>query len=103
MTWFINKSKPILFFQLPLIILFLIVEHEYVAFKAVANNALISLNSPSSVFNYTLTAFRDTQPLEAFLAVAIGLFSFLAITSVIRNISAISSKKSAVMPIEIDR
>jgi len=40
-TWFFNRSKPVLFFQAPLVVLFLIVEHEYVAFKAVANNALI--------------------------------------------------------------
>jgi hypothetical protein len=103
MTWFFNKSKPILFLQLPLIVLFLIAEHEYVAFKAVASNALISLNSPSSMFDYAVTAFKDTAPLEAFLAAAIGIFSFLAITSVVRNISAISNKKSAVLPIEIDK
>ena len=103
MTWFLNKSKPILFFQLPLIVLFLIAEHEYVAFRAVANNAIVSLNSPSSMFNYAVTAFKDTAPLEAFLAAAIGIFSFLAITSVVRNISAVSSRKSAVLPVRIDK
>ena len=103
MTWFFNKSKPILFFQLPLVVLFLVIEHEYVAFRALASNTLVSLNSPSSVFDYAVTAFMDTTPLVAFLASAIGLFSFLAITSVIRNIARVSSRKSAVQPVKIDR
>ena len=103
MTWFINKSKPILFFQLPLVVLFLVIEHEYVAFRAIASNTLVSLNSPSSIFDYAVSAFRDTAPLEAFLASAIGIFSFLAITSVVRNIARVSSGKSAVMPVRIDK
>ena len=103
MTWFFNKSKPILFFQLPLIVLFLIAEHQYVAFRAVASNAITSLNSPSSMFDYAVTAFTNTAPLQAFLAGAIGIFSFLAITSVVRNIAAVSSRKSAVQPVKIDR
>lgn len=103
MTWFFNKSKPILFLQLPLVVLFLIIEHEYVAFRSIANNAIVSLNSPSSIIDYTITAFRDTAPLEAFLATAIGIFSFLAITSVIRNISDLSNRKSIILPVEIDK
>lgn len=102
-TWFINKSKPILFFQLPLVVLFLVVEHEYVAFRAIASNTLVSLDSPSSIFYYAVSAFMNTAPLEAFLASAIGIFSFLAITSVIRNIARVSSRKSAVQPVKIDR
>ena len=103
MTWFFNKSKPILFLQLPLIVLFLVAEHEYVAFRAVASNAINSLNSPSSVFDYAVTAFTNTAPLQAFLAAAIGIFSFLAITSVIRNIAAVSNRKSAALQVRIDK
>lgn len=102
-TWFINRSKPVVFLQMPLVILLLIVEHESVAFRALASNAAASLNSPVSVIDYTVTAFRDTAPLEAFLAVAIGLFSFLAITSVVRNIARISIKKTETLPIRIDK
>ena len=49
-AWFWNKSKPVLFLQLPLMIVFLAIQHEYVAFKAVAANTFDSLSSPSSVF-----------------------------------------------------
>lgn len=103
MTWFINKSKPILFFQLPLVVLFLVIEHEYVAFRAIASNTLVSLDSPSSVFDYAVTAFMNTTPLVAFLASAIGIFSFLAVTSVVRNIAGVSNRKSSVLPVRIDR
>lgn len=97
-TWIWNRSKPILFLQLPLMAIFLLMEHQYVAFKAVANNALTSLNSPSSVVDYVVTAFQNAEPLVAFLGVAIALFTILALNSIARNILALSSveQRSAV-------
>lgn len=89
-TWFWNRSKPVLFLQLPLTIVFLAIQHEYVAFRAVANNALTSLNSPTSTFNYVVSAFQNTQPLVAFLGVAIALFTVLALNSVARNLIALT-------------
>lgn len=102
-TWFVNRAKPIIFWQLPLMFVFLAIEHEYVAFKAVASNAVGSLNSPTSVYYYVVSAFASAEPLVAFLAAAIGLFSILAITSVIRNITAVYGRKAIVIPIKIDK
>ena len=100
-TWFWNKSKPVLFLQLPLMIVFLAIQHEYVAFRAVASNTLNSFNSPSSVFNYTVSAFQSAEPLVVFLAAAIGLFAILALNSIARNVIALS-KKEVQLPVRID-
>ncbi|MEK7565143.1 MAG: hypothetical protein AAB501_02805 [Patescibacteria group bacterium] len=90
-TWIWNRSKPILFLQLPLAAIFLAIQHEYVAFRAVASNALTSLNSPSSTVDYIVTAFQNAEPLVAFLGVAIALFTVLALNSITRNLIALSS------------
>lgn len=100
-TWFWDRSKPVLFLQLPLIAVFLAIQHEYVAFKAVAANTLNSFDSPSSVFNYAVSAFQTAEPLVVFLAVAIGLFAALALNSIARNVIALS-KKEAGLPARID-
>lgn len=102
MAWFFNRAKPIVFLQLPLIVLFLTIGHKYVAFKAVASNTLGSLNSPGSVAIYAVKAFQNTEPLVAFLAVAIGLFTILALNSIARNVIALS-KKPARLPIRLDK
>lgn len=99
MTWFFNRSKPVVFLQMPLVVLFLVIEHEYVAFRALASNAVMSLNSPRSVIDYVVTAFQNTAPLEALIAVAIGLFSFLAVASIVRNIATLSDKKTQTVPV----
>ncbi|MBI2052558.1 MAG: hypothetical protein HYT38_02710 [Candidatus Sungbacteria bacterium] len=101
-TWLWNRSKPVLFLQLPLLIVFLAIQHEYVAFKAVAANTLNSLNSPSSVFNYAVSAFQTAEPLVIFLAAAIGLFAVLALNSIARNIIALSRKEIR-LPARIDK
>ena len=101
-TWLWNRSKPVLFLQLPFMIVFLAIQHEYVAFRAVASNTLNSLNSPSSVFNYTVSAFQTAEPLVIFLAAAIGLFAVLALNSMARNVIALS-KKEIQLPARIDK
>ncbi|MBI4119164.1 MAG: hypothetical protein HY452_02790 [Parcubacteria group bacterium] len=101
-TWLWNRSKPVLFLQLPLMIVFLAIQHEYVAFRAVASNTLNSLNSPSSVFNYAVSAFQTAEPLVVFLAAAIGLFAVLALNSMARNVIALS-KKEISLPVRIDK
>lgn len=100
-TWLWNRSKLVLFLQLPLMILFLVIQHEYVAFRAVASNTFNSLSSPSSVFYYTTSAFQSAEPLVIFLAAAIGLFAVLALNSIARNIIALS-KKEVRLPLRID-
>ena len=100
-TWLWNKSKPVIFLQLPLMIVFLVIQHEYVAFKAVAANTFGSLSSPSSVFHYTVSAFQSAEPLVVFLAAAIGLFAILALNSIARNVIALS-KKEVQLPVRID-
>ena len=101
-TWFWNKSKPVLFLQLPLMIVFLAIQHEYVAFRAVASNTLNSFNSPSSVFHYAISAFQSAEPLVIFLAAAIGLFAVLALNSIARNVIALS-KREVRLPARIDK
>ena len=100
-AWFWNKSKPVIFLQLPLMIVFLAIQHEYVAFKAVAANTFDSLSSPSSVFHYTVSAFQSAEPLVVFLAAAIGLFAVLALNSIARNVIAMS-KREVRLPARID-
>lgn len=100
--WFWNRSKPVIFLQLPLILLFLVLEHEYVAFKAVASNSVNALGSPASVMHYVVSAFSRTEPLVAFLAAAIGLFVILSLNSIARNLIAISSKTYK-LPLKVDR
>ena len=102
-SWFINRMKPVVLLQLPLIVLFLGIEHEYVAFKAVARNSAGSLGSISSVFHYTVSAFQNAQPLVAFLAVAIGLFMVLAGQSIIRNSRQFFSKKIVALPLKVEK
>lgn len=103
MTWFLKKTAPIVFLQLPLIAGFLAIEHEYVAFKAVASNTFGSLGSPSSLYHYAVAAFQNAEPLVAFMAVAIGLFAVLAVTSIIRNIRGIYSKRPVAVPARLDK
>ena len=100
--WFLNRAKPVVFLQLPLMFIFLAIGHEYVAFKAVASNTAASLGSPSGFIDYIFTAFSNAEPLIAFLAAAVGLFAVLAITSIARNISAIY-RKPAILPVEVDK
>ena len=100
--WFIRRAKPVVFLQLPLMLIFLAIGHEYVAFRAVASNTLDSLGSPTGLVNYLVTAFAQAEPLVAFLAVGAGLFAFLAATSIIRNIAAVFSKQT-ILPVKIDR
>ena len=97
-TWFWNKSKPVLFLQLPLAAIFLAIQHEYVAFRAVASNALTSLESPTSAVNYVVTAFQNAEPLVVFLGVSIMLFTVLALNSIARNVLALygMNAKSAI-------
>ena len=102
LAWFINRMKPVVLLQLPLIVAFLAVQHEYVAFKAVASNSVDSLNSFSGVFDYTVSAFQNAEPLVAFLAVAIGLFMVLAGQSIIRNIAALF-RKPVVLPLKVEK
>ncbi|MBI2454226.1 MAG: hypothetical protein HYV54_01475 [Parcubacteria group bacterium] len=102
LTWFWNKSKPVMFLQLPLMFVFLVIQHEYVAFKAVASNALGSLNSPTSMFYYGVSAFQNAEPLVVFLAAATGLFAILALNSMARNLIAISREPSK-LPLKVDR
>ena len=101
-TWLWNKSKPIIFMQLPLMAIFLTMAHKYVAFKAVAYNSLVSLDSPTSVYYYTVSAFRSAEPLVAFLAVAAGIFGLLALNSIARNVIALSRKESK-LPLKVDK
>ncbi len=103
LAWFINRMKPVVLLQLPLIVFFLGLEHKYVAFKAVARNSVGSLSSVSSIFHYTVSAFQNTQPLVAFLAVAIGLFVVLAGQSIIRNSRQIFSKKPIALPLKVEK
>lgn len=100
-AWLWNRSKPVLFLQLPLMIVFLVIQHEYVAFRAVAANTLNSFDSPSSVFNYAVSAFQSAEPLVIFLAAAIGLFAVLTLNSIARNVVALS-KKEIRLPARID-
>lgn len=100
--WFWNRSKPVIFLQLPLMIVFLVIQHEYVAFRAVAANTFNSLSSPSSVFNYTVSAFQSAEPLVIFLAAAIGLFAVLALNSIARNVIILSRKRSE-LPLKVDK
>ncbi len=100
-TWFWNKSKPVLFLQLPLAAIFLAIQHEYVAFRAVASNALTSLESPSSAVNYVVTAFQNAEPLVVFLGVSIMLFTVLALNSIARNVVGIF-RKPIVLPLKVD-
>ncbi len=101
--WFLKRSAPVVFLQLPLMAWFLAMEHKYVAFKAVASNTWGALGSPSSLYHYTVSAFQNTQPLVALMAVAIGLFAVLAITSVIRNIRAVYNQKPVAVPVRLDK
>ncbi len=103
LAWFINRMKPVVLLQLPLIVLFLGIGHEYVAFKAVAKNSVGSLNSVSSVLDYTVSAFQNAEPLVAFLAVAIGLFVVLAGQSIIRNSRQMFSKKPVALPLKVEK
>lgn len=102
LTWFLNRTKPVLFLQLPFIILFLAIQHEYVAFKAVANNSLNSLSSPRNALEYFISAFQNAEPLVVFLAAAIGLFTFLATVSILRNI-AVLAKKPKILPLKVEK
>lgn len=101
-TWFWNRSKPVVFLQLPLMLVFLFIQHEYVAFRAVASNAFGSLDSPTSVFEYTISAFQNAEPLVVFLAAAIGLFAVLALNSIARNLIAVSRQPSK-LPLKVDK
>ncbi len=101
LTWFWNKSKPIVFLQLPLVVLFLVIEHKYVAFRAVASNGVNSLNSFTSVADYAVSAFRNAEPLVAFLAVAIGLFIVLTLNSIARNVVAMF-RRPIKLPLKVD-
>ena len=101
-TWFWDRSKPLLFLQLPLMIVFLVIQHEYVAFRAVASNTVSSFNSPMSAFEYFVSAFKSAEPLVAFLAAAIGLFTILTLNSIARNLVAIARKPSK-LPLKVDR
>ena len=80
---------------------FLYIQHEYVAFKAVASNSVNSLNSFSSVVDYTVSAFRSAEPLVAFLAVAIGLFVVLALNSIARNVMGMFRRPIS-LPLKVD-
>ncbi|MEK7209665.1 MAG: hypothetical protein AAB670_01965 [Patescibacteria group bacterium] len=102
LTWFWNRSKPVMFLQLPLVFVFLIIQHEYVAFRAVASNTLNSFSSPSSVFYYAVSAFQNAEPLVMFLAAAIGLFAILALNSIARNLIAVSREPSK-LPLKVDK
>lgn len=102
LTWFFNRSKLVLFLQLPLIILFLTIQHQYVAFKAVASNGLNSLASPNNAFEYFVSAFQNAEPLVVFLAAAIGLFTVLATASILRNI-AVLAKKPKILPFKVEK
>lgn len=100
-TWFWNRSKPVLFLQLPLILIFLAIQHEYVAFKAVASNTVSSLNNPVSAFEYFVSAFQNAEPLVIYLAAAIGLFMILTLNSIARNIVAMF-RKPVELPLKVD-
>ena len=100
-TWFWNRSRPVIFLQLPLVAIFLAIQHEYVAFRAVASNTLNSFSSPTSVFEYTVSAFQNAEPLVVFLAAAIGLFAVLALNSIARNLIALN-KKEVELTVRID-
>lgn len=102
-AWFVNRMKPVVLLQLPLIVLFLSIGHEYVAFKAVAKNSINSTGSVSGVFHYAVSAFQNAEPLVAFLAVAIGLFIVLAGQSIIRNSKQLFSKKPIALPLKVDK
>ncbi len=101
-VWFFNRIKPVVFLQLPLIVLFLVIQHEYVAFKAVAKNSINSLNSFSGAFDYAVSAFQHAEPLVAFLAVAIGLFVVLAAQSIVRNTAGLFRKPVA-LPLKVEK
>lgn len=101
-TWFWNRSKPVVFLQLPLMLVFLFIQHEYVAFRAVASNTLDSLRSPGSILEYAVSAFQNAEPLVVFLAAAIGLFAVLALNSIARNLIAVSREPSK-LPLKVDK
>ena len=102
MTWFWDKAKPVVFLQAPLAAIFLILAHEYVAFKAVARNGYIALDNPRSIMEYVVSAFQNAEPLVAFLAAAVGLFAILALNSIARNLIALA-RRPAELPIKLEK